>query len=118
MLIISDTSALSALAENRLLLLLPALAGCVTITDSVQREGLDAGTPAQLRTWIALPPDWLSVVPDPDAFFEETSAPGAGEAIAITLAWQHRPTSRLILEEKRGRKVAHALGLKVPGCWL
>lgn len=115
MLIISDTSALSALAETRLLLLLPALAGCVTITDSVQRECLDTGAPAPLRTWIALPPDWLSVVPDPGALLQETSAPGVGEASAITLAWQHRPTSRLILDEKRGRKVAHALGLKMTG---
>ena len=115
MLIISDTSALSALAETGLLHLLPNLVGKVTITHSVHRECLDAGAPIELRNWIAIPPEWVSLVPDPDAFLEETSALGAGEASAITLAWQHRPTSRLILDEKRGRKVARALGLKMTG---
>ena len=32
------------------------------------------------------------------------------EASAITLAWQFRDSSLLILDEKRGRKVASALG--------
>jgi predicted nucleic acid-binding protein len=39
----------------------------------------------------------------------------AGEASAITLAWRHRNVSLLILDEKRGRKVASALGLRITG---
>ena len=39
----------------------------------------------------------------------------AGEASAITLAWQNRDSSLLILDEKRGRKVASALGLQITG---
>lgn len=39
----------------------------------------------------------------------------AGEASAITLAWPFRDSSLLVLDEKRGRKVASALGLRITG---
>jgi predicted nucleic acid-binding protein len=55
------------------------------------------------------------VVPDPAPYLEETATLDPGEASAITLVWQNRPTSLLILDEKRGRKVASALGLKITG---
>ncbi len=38
-----------------------------------------------------------------------------GEASAITLAWQNRESSLLIIDEKRGRRVSYALGLKITG---
>ena len=60
-------------------------------------------------------PDWISVVPDASSYLEETGALDAGEASAITLAWQFRDSSLLILDEKRGRKVATALGLQITG---
>lgn len=60
-------------------------------------------------------PDWISVVPDASSYLEETGALDAGEASAITLAWQFRDSSLLILDEKRGRKVASALGLRITG---
>lgn len=115
MLVISDTSALSALAETGLLHILPALVNCVSITESVRCECLNAGAPDALRLWIGRPPDWLAVAPDPRTLLDETSALGAGEATAITLAWQHRNSSQLILDERRGRKVARNLGLKMTG---
>jgi hypothetical protein len=40
---------------------------------------------------------------------------GAGESSAITLAWHARETSHLIIDERRGRAVAKALGLRVSG---
>jgi predicted nucleic acid-binding protein len=39
----------------------------------------------------------------------------AGEASSITLAWQYRDSCLLILDEKRGRRVASALGLRITG---
>jgi predicted nucleic acid-binding protein len=60
-------------------------------------------------------PDWVSVIPDQTPYLEETAALDAGEASAITLAWQHRASSLLILDEKRGRRVASALGLEITG---
>jgi predicted nucleic acid-binding protein len=60
-------------------------------------------------------PDWIWVVPDASSNLEETGALDAGEASAITLAWHFRDSSLLILDEKRGRKVATALGLQITG---
>jgi predicted nucleic acid-binding protein len=60
-------------------------------------------------------PDWISVVPNASSYLEETGALDAGEASAITLAWQYRDSSLLILDEKRGRKLASALGLQITG---
>jgi hypothetical protein len=115
MLIISDTSALSALAETGLLDILPSLVGQVTITQAVLRECQDAGAPTELRAWIAATPHWLIVVPDPTDFLPETGVLGNGEASSITLARQHRQGSQIILDEKRGRSIARALGLKMTG---
>jgi predicted nucleic acid-binding protein len=112
---ISDNSALSSLAEMGWLELLPKVLGPITIPASVAAEALDPGAPEALREWITTPPEWLSVVPDPLELLEETRVLGAGEAAAITLAWQHRPDCFLILDEKRGRAVARSLGLRVTG---
>lgn len=55
------------------------------------------------------------MVADPGDLLEETHVLGTGEAAAITLAWLHRETSYLIMDEKRGRTVAKSLGLRVTG---
>ena len=115
MLIISDNSALSALAETALLHLLPALFGEVIITESVHRESRHPGAPGALRTWIACPPAWLRILPDPASLLPETLCLGRGEATSITLAWEHRRDCRLILDERRGRRVAQSLGLTITG---
>ncbi len=115
MLIISDTSALSVLAETSLLHLLPAILRQVVITESVHRECQDAGASPELRDWISHPPGWLSIAPDPATVLPEVSSLDQGEAMSITLAWEHRPDSHLILDEKRGRRVAKALGLSLTG---
>jgi len=115
MLIISDTSALSALAETRLLETLPELVKSVTITEAVLCECRAEGAPPELGDWLATRPNWLIVVADPFPRLPETSALGEGEASSITLAWQHRQDCLLILDEKRGRKIARALGLRMTG---
>lgn len=68
-----------------------------------------------MLAWAGDPPDWLVVVSDPCPLLAETGCLDAGEASAITLAWLHRGDSRLILDEKRGRWVAEALGLPKTG---
>ena len=105
MLIISDNSALSALAETDLLRVLPVIFGSVVITESVHGECRHRGAPEVLRTWIADPPEWLSIVPDPAVLLPETASLGSGEAASISLAWAHR----------RGRRVAQALGISITG---
>ncbi len=115
MIIISDTSALSCLAELGELDLLRQLYGSVTITATVQREALQAGAPVALQQFVATPQAWLTVVADVQPYLPETSALDPGEASAITLAWQHRASSLLIMDEKRGRRVSAALGLRITG---
>ena len=115
MIVVSDNSALSCLSEIGELDLLRRLYGNVTITEIIRRESLHPSAPKALRLLFLKMPDWISVVPDEASYLEETGALDAGEASAITLAWQFRDSSLLILDEKRGRKVASALGLQITG---
>lgn len=115
MIVVSDNSVLSCLAEMGELDLLRRLYGQVSITETILREAVHASAPEALRSLLMSTPDWISVVPDESPFLEETAALDSGEASAITLAWRYRDTSLLILDEKRGRKVAGALGLRITG---
>lgn len=115
MIVISDNSALSCLAEIGDVDLLRRLYGRVCVTESVRREACHMGAPEGLRRLFSELPDWISVVEDTMPFLEETGALDAGEASSITLAWRHRDSSLLILDEKRGRHVASSLGLKITG---
>lgn len=115
MLIISNNSAVSALTETGLLPILPVLFGRIFITEPVCCECSHARAPVALREWIAAPPEWVAFLPDPIVFLPETANLGAGEASSNSLAWEHRRNSRLILDEKSGRRGAGALGLPVTG---
>ncbi|MGL5018834.1 MAG: DUF3368 domain-containing protein, partial [Luteolibacter sp.] len=115
MIVVSDNSVLSCLAEIGELDLLRRLYGKITITETIRAEASHHCAPENLRRLFLASPDWISVVPDESPFLEETGALDAGEASAITLAWQHRNSSLLILDEKRGRKVASTLGLRITG---
>ena len=115
MIIVSDNSALSCLAELGELDLLHRLYGTVTITATVHQEARHPRAPEALRRFFDHPPAWIVVLPDVQPFLEETHALDPGEASAITLAWQHRDSSLLIMDEKRGRKVSQALGLSIIG---
>lgn len=115
MIVVSDNSVLSCLAEIGELDLLRRLYGKITVTETIRREAMHAGAPEDLRGLFAETPDWIAVVPDEIPYLEETGALDAGEASAITLAWQHRENCLLILDERRGRKVASALGLPITG---
>jgi predicted nucleic acid-binding protein len=113
--VVSDNSVLSCLAEIGELDLLRRLYGKVTITETIRCEAVHPGAPENLRSLISAMPDWISVVPDEIPYLEETAALDPGEASAITLAWEHRGSSLLVLDKKRGRKVANALGLRITG---
>ena len=115
MIVVSDNSVLSCLSEIGELDLLRRLYGKVTITETIRKEAIHSNAPEALRLLLLKMPDWISVVPDASSYLEETGALDAGEASAITLAWQFRDSSLLILDEKRGRKVATALGLQITG---
>ena len=115
MIVVSDNSVLSCLAEMGELDLLRRLYGKVVVTETIRLEAVHPGAPESLKRFFSTKPDWVSVIPDQMPYLEETAALDAGEASAITLAWQHRASSLLILDEKRGRRVASALGLEITG---
>lgn len=115
MIVISDNSALSCLAEIGEVDLLRRLYGKIHVTETVRLEAIQYGAPESLRSLFLSQPDWISVVPDDSRHLEETESLDAGEASSISLAWKHRASSLLILDERRGRKVASALGLRITG---
>jgi predicted nucleic acid-binding protein len=114
MLLISDNSPLSALAEIGLLDLIPQLYGSASIPMSVYEEARHSGAPEALRAWIANPPSWLAIVPDP-VLLPETLGLDSGESAAISLAWLHRPNVLLIIDERDARELCKALGLPLTG---
>lgn len=115
MIVVSDNSVLSCLAEIGEFELLRRLYGEITITETIRAEASHPCAPEALRLTFLTLPNWITVVPDASPFLEETGALDPGEASAITLAWQHRNSSLLILDERHGRKVASALGLRITG---
>lgn len=115
MIIVSDNSALSRLAELGELDLLRQLYGTVVITATIREEACHASAPPALKQFTATSPPWLVILPDVQPYLEETKALDPGEASAITLAWQNRESSLLIIDEKRGRRVSSALGLRITG---
>ena len=115
MIVLCDNSTLSALAELGWLDLISTLHSRVSITRSVLSEGLHPNAPAPLRVWLQSPPDWLEVLEDPLECLLEVSGLGRGEASSITLAWEHRGESFLILDDGAARALVKALGLPMTG---
>lgn len=114
MTVISDNSPLSALAETGLIDLLYALYGQITVPQAVMRESLHPGAPAALRAFMAQPPGWVQVVPDPP-LLPETASLDAGEASAISLAWLSRANAFLIVDDLAARHLCTALGIQHAG---
>jgi predicted nucleic acid-binding protein len=103
-LIIADASCLIGLANIKLLDILPALYGTVTITPEIETEyGLDL-------------PDWIMVVPVKNTVLQAAiqSDLHHGEASAIALALEN-PESLVVLDDKKARRYATNLGLTITG---
>ncbi|MEM8886652.1 MAG: DUF3368 domain-containing protein [Bacteroidota bacterium] len=102
--IISDASPLIALVDIGELEILRKLYQNITITDIVRNE-----IHAELPDWIIVSQNY-----DPKQVKVLELELDAGEASAIALGL-NTPTSTLILDEIKGRKVAKRLGLTVTG---
>lgn len=108
--VVSNTTPLINLAGVGLLALLPALYGSVTIAEAVlaEFEARARSDDPDLRS-----ANWLTVVPvaTPADLLQLLDA---GEAATIALAEQLRP-SVVLLDERRGRRLAMQRGLSVIG---
>jgi predicted nucleic acid-binding protein len=85
----------------------------VLVPQTVARELQDTSTPATVRAWIAQPPEWCEIRPDPPVnpalrFLD------AGEQAAITLALSVN-ADRLLIDEQAGRTEAERRHLLVTG---
>jgi predicted nucleic acid-binding protein len=114
MIIVSDASPLSALAEIGELECLRQLYGQVVIPETVRRECSHVRTPAVLARLLAAGDALFQVVPDP-VLLPETASVDPGEAAAISLAWQHRSQAILIIDDLDGRHLCEALGIRKTG---
>lgn len=59
-------------------------------------------------------PPFLQSVPVPMRL-PETASLDEGESAAISLAWQHRADTLVLIDERAGRAIASALGLPIRG---
>ena len=106
MLVVSDTSPLTALIQIDRADLLPLLFDRIVIPPAVRTE--------LLRAHPALP-EWLETVSPHAIPIAITSArldPGESEALAVALELH---ADAVLLDERLGRRVARTLGLRVTG---
>ena len=113
--VISDTSVLCYLVQIGRIDLLKSLFEEITIPGQVLAECCHPGAPPSLREKFSPPLLSFVRIAEVSEFLPETSTLDPGEAAAITLAWQHRSHSLLLLDEKRGRAIAASLGLQIRG---
>jgi predicted nucleic acid-binding protein len=115
MTVVSNTSPLRYLVAAGQADLLAKLFGTILIPAAVEREILDPHAPLSVQRWMAQRPPWLEVrevQTAPDA--ELTGQLDPGEAEAIQLAQELRADA-LIMDERRGRRVAAGRGITVIG---
>ena len=111
---VADTGPLRYLVPMGEAKLLPALFEKVSIPESVAGELAHRGAPEIVRAWIASPPDWLRVVPDPAGFRAISDRLGDGERAAIVLAAQSN-AAVLLVDDRAAVKAATELGLSCAG---
>jgi hypothetical protein len=113
MIVITDTTPLRYLAVLGELEILPRLFGQVVCPMEVLAECRHASAPEVLRLWATKLPDWLKSEQARPAD-ERVAGLGSGEAAAIMLALE-RGADLLLIDERKGRACAAALGLPLTG---
>jgi uncharacterized protein len=115
LIVVSNSSPLIALSAIGRLELLHSLYGRVWIPESVQHEvvGVHTGRPGAAEIQTA---DWVTSHPVKGDFLPRAleGELGRGEAEAIALAVERR-ADLLLIDERRGRKVAGRFGITVLG---
>jgi predicted nucleic acid-binding protein len=111
--VVADTSPLNYLILIAEVDVLAPLYTSVVVPHSVAAELSEFRTPALVRTWIAQPPAWLAIAPDPPPD-ETLTALDPGERAAIALAVSLH-ASRLLIDDADGRAEAERRSLQVTG---
>ena len=113
MIVVADAGPLQYLVRIKVINMLLPLYHRVLVPQSVARELQQNNTPATVRSWIANPPAWCEIRPDPPvdpalAFLD------LGERAAIALA-ELLAADRLLIDERQGRTEAKRRRLPVIG---
>ncbi len=103
MIVVSDNTCLTHLTRAGLLGVLPSLFESVWVPAAVAGE---------YKTAHGVLPSWIRAV-EVSTCLDQTRPLDAGEAEAITLAYRTRHT--LIIDERKGRRVARALDVDIVG---
>jgi predicted nucleic acid-binding protein len=110
--VIADTGPINYLLLIGQVELLPKLFEKVVLPSAVKDELSDPETPAAVRNWIAVPPQWLEIRHARD--LRAVIGLGAGEAEAIALALELH-ADLLLMDDRRGVKAARGNGIEVTG---
>lgn len=113
---VADTGPLNYLVLIGDIELLPQLFSRVLMPAAVHDELVHSGTPSAVRAWLATPPSWLTLCPDPDtsASSMATAALDRGEQAAIALALTTK-ADILLMDDRDGAAAARREGLAVTG---
>jgi predicted nucleic acid-binding protein len=114
MLVVSNTSPISYLVAINQIDLLPRLFENITIPETVRNELNSPKAPLEVQSWIASPPNWLSVQALSCSQDLELQKLDAGERAAISLA-QVLKSDLLLLDDLAARRVAASRGLVLTG---
>jgi predicted nucleic acid-binding protein len=112
--VVTDNSPLRYLVLIGELELLPRLFGTVLCPSEVAAEAAHTSAPETLRRLIASPPAWLVIKSPLSAPPDLAASLDAGEAAVITLA-ENEGADVLLMDERKGRRIAEARGLRVAG---
>lgn len=113
--VVSNTSPICYLILIEQIHVLPALFAEIVIPPAVQGELAHPDAPAQVRDWIANPPEWLTIGKAPaGSEDQEIRRLDPGEREAILLAGQIG-TDLLLLDDWQARKLARQRGLPITG---
>ena len=113
MIVVADTGPLNYLVLIGAVDVLQPLYTHVIVPKTVAAELRRTGAPVAVQTWIAQPPDWLEVRPDPPSdptlrFLDP------GEGAALSLAELLR-VDEILIDERDGRTEAERRHLHVTG---
>jgi predicted nucleic acid-binding protein len=114
MIVISDTSPINYLVLIDEIDLLPTLYETIIIPSAIFDELTAEASPEKVKIWLKNKPEWLLVKKPSVKVTPETFRLDAGESEAIQIA-KELNADLLIIDEKQGRRIAKAQGLKIIG---
>ncbi|MDY6783135.1 MAG: DUF3368 domain-containing protein [Cyanobacteriota bacterium] len=114
MLVVSNTSPISYLIVIEQINLLSRLFERIFIPETVRDELTFPKAPLAVRQWIASPPAWLTIQPNPSQTDSDVFKLDAGERAAILLAESLR-ADLILLDDLAARRLAESRGLSLTG---